>query len=134
MSATPPSYYRFLRLIEKNLGKDVTYDSDLTRVGRYLFGKKYLGTFPWDKRPKGSPGGSKVKGYYIVNLDKTGEPGTHWCAVADGLFYDSFGRALMPDRTDDDPEQHVLENNCGQRCLAFLCVYERHGRAVAKKI
>ena len=24
--------------------------------------------------------------------------------------------------TDDDAEQHPLETNCGQRCLAALCV------------
>ena len=85
--------------IQKNyivplLGNSTTYLTDLTAIGKKIFGSKYKETFPSDKIPKltdESP-------YAILNLDKSTEPGSHWIAICKNpknnttLVYDSFGR------------------------------------------
>jgi hypothetical protein len=77
--------------------------------------------------------------FVIANLqtDAPGNPGSHWVCryvAADGTcaWHDPLGQAGEQQReafekhvnqwTDDDAEQHPLETNCGQRCLAALCV------------
>ena len=81
----------------------------------------------------------------IVNLDPRSSGGSHWIAmvatVKDIIVYDSFGRDVLADQlpsvryTEDDAEQNPFnENNCGQRSLAFLCVYYKHGLGDAMQI
>ena len=80
----------------------------------------------------------------IVNLDPRSSGGSHWIAmvatVKDIIVYDSFGRDVLAGQlagvryTEDDAEQHIYENNCGQRCLAWLCVYYKHGLGDAMQI
>jgi len=124
-------YDEVLKQIEKMVGNKTTYSSDLTRVGRRLFGSKYLGTFAKDKVPT-----LKRNQYCIANLDNSSEPGSHWIALGnkDGTqyFHDSFGRKgarlgfgknqNMREAKDFDAEQKVSETNCGARCLAALYV------------
>jgi hypothetical protein len=63
------------------------------------------------------------------------------------MFYDSFGRRnteIIPNLkfsgngriidTDRDPEQKILETNCGSRCLSFLCIFDKYGANIAKMI
>ena len=60
------------------------------------------------------------------------------------MFYDSFGRndtEIIPNlkysgngkiiNTDDDTEQEIMEENCGARCLAWLCLYDEYGEDTA---
>ena len=100
----------------------------MTKFGKELFGKKYVGTFASDEIPK-----MKNGCYCIVNLDKSYENGSHWIAMVHlsgkDYIYDSFGRTttmILPDfkektiDADYDPEQSIIETNCGARCIAFL--------------
>lgn len=127
-------YNEYLGDIERLMKtEDVTYSNQLATLGRELFPKEFKGVFARNKQPRGK------KGYWIVNLDKSSEPGSHWCGVANGLFYDSFGRNEKlgmgyKDYTEPDPEQAYQENNCGQRSLAWLCVYHADGPRVARTI
>ena len=52
------------------------------------------------------------------------------------MAYDSFGRDVGFNRqmTDPDAEQDIIEVNCGQRCVAWLCVYHTMGANYAKYI
>jgi hypothetical protein len=126
-------YKKKLATEEKKLGRGITYDEDLAARGRELFGAKFNGVYPADvTRP--------FRGYSIVNLDGKNEPGSHWVAEANTLIYDSFGRngilrgSGVDQYTDPDAEQKVQEDNCGQRCLAWLCVYHDMGEKAAKLV
>ena len=132
------------------LGNSTTYLSDLTAIGKKIFGSKYKGTFPSDKIPKltdKSP-------YAILNLDKSTEPGSHWIAIAkhpknnNTLVYDSFGRkgsTIIKSLTYSgngeiinsdlkDNEQKIEETNCGSRVIAWLVIVEKYGWNSAKLI
>lgn len=140
-------YNQILKGIVAKHGNDVTYSDFLMTEGRKRFGKKFAGVFPSDKVPK-----MKVGSYAIVNLDKSNEPGSHWVAVVKGskkiYVYDSFGRAshqILRDSsimgagttisdTEHDAEQDVDEDNCGQRVLAWLELFNQHGWKVASNI
>ena len=127
-------YKKTVKKIEKILGTDgITNSKQLTNVGRELFGKLYRGTFPVDKLPK-----LKHNESCIVNLDSSGQAGSHWCSVFkykdEYLVYDSFGRKtteILPSLkhlkhrdSDYDPNQQITEHNCGQRSSSWLyCCY-----------
>lgn len=132
-------YNESLKKIQGRMkSKDETYASDLNKYGKRMF-KKFKGVYPFDKQPKVG-----AKRSYIFNLDKSNEPGSHWCAAYnDGhslWIYDSFGRKVMRGRgnrvkyTDRNPEQKKKENNCGQRCLAWLDTVYKFGIERAKII
>jgi hypothetical protein len=88
----------------------------------------------------------------IVNNDASYQKGEHWIACCYDapnnriLVYDSFGRKtnnlvpqlrrLYPNIVDAeyDAEQKYSEDNCGQRCLAFLYCYDKYGWDEAQKI
>jgi hypothetical protein len=137
-------YLNNLKDIQNNYTKNsgVTYLDQLDQIGRKIFGNKFRGVFPSDKIPKLNG----IKRYCILNLDKSDEPGSHWVALAklqDGetIFYDSFGRChtkIIPNlnlsgngriiNSEKDREQTTVEENCGQRCLAFLMIVDRYDR------
>jgi|SRR5210317_744836 len=143
-------YDKKLKEIEDMMGKDnTTYLKELDGIGHKLLGVKYKGTFPSDKIPKLND----LSPYCILNLDRSTEPGSHWIALVKDdkedrcLVYDSFGRkntTIIPHLrfsgngrvidTDRDPEQHPTQTNCGQRCLAFLSIYNKWGWDVSKLI
>jgi hypothetical protein len=139
-----------LPLVESIIGNLTTTNFELNKIGKALFGKKYLGTFASDRFPKvkdlhvnNSMKDSSPK-YCILNLDKTGQAGSHWvsCVILKDsiLIYDSFGRKtseILPDTfnkgqiiqdTDLDPEQDISEFNCGARCIAALVIFDEHGK------
>lgn len=76
------------------------------------------------------------KNHYIVNLDPSGEPGSHWVALivnraATSEYFDSYGlppphnlsfRRIMSERYNFNTVQlqHVLTAVCGQYCMHFL--------------
>ncbi len=130
-------YKRWLAVAESVVGSGETTLSQLTTGGKKMFGDKYVGTFASDKIPMLSD--DQVA---IVNVDRTGQPGSHWIGWTKTLVYDSFGRKVkslltadnIPMDTADDAEQSVTESNCGARCLAFLSVYLLHGHNAAVHI
>lgn len=143
-------YNEYLKkIVRPLLGNDTTYLNDLEKVGRKLFGVKFKGVYPCDKIPKLND----LSPYCIANLDNSKQCGSHWIGIAkihgknECLVYDSFGRSykkIIPIlgyngngkiiNTDRDIEQKVLENNCGERSMAWLCVYDKKGYKTAKSI
>lgn len=142
-------YHKVLKYIENNkVGKKTTYSDELQKVCRELFGVMFKGVFASDKIPRLS----SVSPYCILNLDRTGEPGSHWVALAKckggAMFYDSFGRddttiinnlrfsgnGKIVDSDKKDVEQNMKETNCGARCIAWLLVYNDLGEDYAKLI
>ena len=136
-------YNKILKRIEKNCIKHSgsTFMSELNKIGNEIMGIKFRGVFPSDKIPKLN----ELRPYCILNLDKSNQSGSHWIAVVKDkneiICYDSFGRkakkiipSLFSSRngkvidTDLDREQHILETNCGQRCLSFLIFYDKYGK------
>ncbi len=134
------AYNEYLNQIQSKMGKEETVTSQLTQMGKGLFGKKYIGTFASDQIPHMEDGQ-----YAITNLDTSEQSGTHWISlVKDGpsiIVYDSFGRRtskIIPEligsgngitiATENDKEQTDLESDCGQRCLAALCVHDNFGK------
>jgi len=108
-----------------------TNEEELNECGLSLFGSKWRGVFARDEKEWRNRSG---KPYRIVNLDSRsgGMGGTHWTGVADDLVYCSFGEGGKLTtggnfrHVDDDIEQTYSEENCGQRCLAWLMVYEKN--------
>lgn len=133
------AYENYLRAIENKHGNAETDSQQLTKIGRSMFGNKYIGTFASDRIPK-----MGHNTYAIVNLDDSGSGGSHWVSIVKDrtrtYIYDSFGRktySILPEliqsasgpvlQTQNDKEQSRLEDNCGQRSLAALKVYDTHG-------
>ncbi len=136
-------YNSELKRIIGLIGHDnTTTNTDLDRIGKKLFRRKYVGTFASDRLPTLS----EDRNFCIINVDTTGMPGSHWVACCydakrdDILVYDSFGRdtkKLLPhlqsqtrkDIYDSqyDPEQRTEENSCGQRSLSFISVFDKLG-------
>ena len=128
-------------LPEKSNG---TTNFELEKIGRKLIGPKFIGVYASDKIPRDK------QGYFIVNLDKSNQKGSHWVGVVrdgDGTtVYDSFGRDtknIFPDswrdfgkfeEVEDDAEQHWVEANCGQLSMSWLVFFSRHGRESSKLI
>ena len=127
------------RKLIKVLGRKSTTDQQLSHIGQKLFGKKYIGTFSQDYKPKVSP---KTQ-FFIINTDRKGGPGLHWVAVVKNnntyYIYDSFARhahKLVPvftkgklfiesDKTD--AEQRGASEICGVLCLAWLQIVDEFG-------
>ncbi len=108
------------------MGDQRTTQRQLDEASCIIFGKLFKGVFAFDEdRPK--------SGYVIVNTGTRTSSGEHWLARANGAWYDSFGRKQYGDLSGD-AEQDVDEYDCGQRCLAWLCVYHTHGARLAKLI
>ena len=132
-------YDRFLDIIEKRVigHAMVTGEDELRRTGERLFGTNFKGVYAANetKVPRTLRNGESC----ILNLDKRNQAGSHWVGVLkhnnELITYDSFGRRVSNTRhTDDDAEQRVIEVNCGQRCLAWLCVYYNFGIECALRI
>lgn len=137
-------YKQVIREMNKFLGNDTTFSNDLDKVGLKFLGSKFKGVFPSDKIPRLND----LKKYAILNLDKSTQPGSHWIGVAfhngNTIVYDSFGRKtrkIIPSlfhsgngriiMTDNDAEQRIKQNNCGQRVLAWLITFDKLGAKMA---
>ena len=138
-------YKIYLHHIVKIIGNKTTWSTQLEKVGKRLFGSKFVGVFTSDTIPSFL----NDKHFLIANLDTSNQPGSHWIGIVKDkkrrLVYDSFGRkattilSKVPNidkyvNTELDVEQHIKEYNCGARCLAFLMVYYKHGFQYAKWI
>lgn len=60
--------------------------------------------------------------YGIYNTDHT-PPGTHWFCVYDGFVYDPLGDDMS--RSAEQPKQ---DQDCGQRCIAYLLMCKQMGK------
>jgi len=131
------------------LGRRITFMDVLEKEGRKILGTKFRGVFPSDKIPKLND----ITPYAILNLDRSGLPGSHWIAIAkvkgkpETLVYDSFGRtakSIIPSvltsrngrviNTDPDAEQDIKQDDCGARSMAFLVFIDKYGAEKAKEI
>lgn len=125
----------------KHLGKHALTDVEVSDMGKKMFGKKYIGTYPVDRVPLSK------NGYMIINTDKYGNPGIHWVGgIKKGhtfYIYDSFGRKgskILKPLTDKlklkgikivnsdlDNEQRGKSEVCGHLCLSWLYVAHELG-------
>lgn len=75
-----------------------------------------------------------IKGFYVLNLDKKGNNGTHWTALyyggndGDNYYFDSMG-VLPPEdlekkiknyKYNDKQYQSIDDTSCGFYCIAFI--------------
>jgi hypothetical protein len=141
-------YDKYLDKIQRKIGDSTTYSDQLEKLGSHMFRTKFKGVFSSDKIPKHI----KSNDMLIVNLDSSEMNGSHWIAIVKHkkkmLVYDSFARKtykILPElyettseknifQTEDDVEQGIKESNCGQRFLAFLEVFHKHGYKYAEYI
>ena len=91
----------------------------------------FKGVYARDALPK-----NPDNGFYIINFDKTGEPGSHWVGVEIGknynTYFDSYGQAPPPFhhllkflsgkklRRNRKQVQHQYSTTCGQWCMYFI--------------
>lgn len=147
-------YNELAKDIENTMGtNDITTTSQLNQIGASLFGEKYLGTYPRDDIPleRMKPGDM-----VIINTDTSAQPGQHWMPFARGVdkksafyYHDPFakyhlrmeqkgfgtrGGQTLIEADSSDQEQSFKENNCGQRALAWLLVFQHCGEKAATKI
>jgi hypothetical protein len=136
-------FHTYKKQIINILGKDALVGNKIQDTGNKLFGSKFRGVFAQNEK---SLDISKT-GYYIINTDILGKPGTHWVALyitpKTVYIFDSFGRKshnLLPHLvskahkqnkkiidTDHDRDQSDTSNICGQLCLAWLMVVKSMG-------
>ena len=131
-------YNKVLVKVEKVLGSVSTSDTELLDLCTKLFGQRFKGIYSFDDTFE-----LKQSEMAIFNLDKRNQPESHWCAVVKDkknyIVYDSFGRNISLKQknnimTEDDAEQSVEEQNCGQRCVAWLVVIAVKGIKTALTI
>ena len=115
---------------------NTTGEDELRDAGQSLFGVRFQGVFAADEMTV--PRMLLDKQCCICNLSPRSSGGSHWIALAqdgdDLLVYDSFGRVVADGdvlHTENDSEQGKWQMNCGQRCLAFLCIFQQLGRQAA---
>jgi hypothetical protein len=140
-------YNYYLKRFEKILGNKATSSSELTSLGKKLFGEKYAGTFAKDQI-KSDTLNNKYS-YAIINNQNSFEDGEHWVCVAykNGVVYayDSYGQDILnyvPSlrkygkivNADGDAEQYGNQANCGARCISYLYIFDRYGKDIALKI
>ena len=128
-------YNDFLKLFNKYFGTKATYDIDLSKVGYELI-PGFKGVYPMEDMNQLDKLNDKES--YIIN---TGE---HWVALYMNkkilVIYDSFGRKyqelfhkILSDiypkivDVDNDAEQEIKQETCGQRALAWLSTIQSVG-------
>lgn len=93
--------------------------------------EKFRGVFSSNTLPE-----KNLEGYYIANLDRDTESGSHWIAIEitpsgqKNLYFDSYGFPPCRDSfthfmnenytCNRKRLQHLLSTTCGQWCLYFL--------------
>ena len=133
-------FKKYKKQFISELGKKALSDEQLNKLGKQMFGDKYIGTFAQNKLPVTS-------GYFIVNVDTSKRINTdkaHWLGIYQTekcmYVYDSYGRHtrfILPiifnktkKRIVDskhDPEQYGYSEICGQLAMDFLCVVKDLG-------
>lgn len=132
------------------LGKGITTDRQLNTVGKQIFGKEWLGVFPSDVKPYTLMKNATMDGksYGIINVDGSGEPGSHWYSIfrdasqpnAKWYLWDSFARKstrMIPKfiktigyryiDLNKTADQKKSELDCGARAMAVLAYIKKYG-------
>jgi hypothetical protein len=74
------------------------------------------------------------KGFYIINLDKSSGPGTHWCAIYKNdktFYYDSYGfpppeeieQIIKPYIYSTKQQQDIKSTSCGFYVILFIMFF-----------
>lgn len=137
-------YNQWVKRVIDVIGHDGTTTAEelLTAASKLPISGLLAGVYAADETAKTS----RKKPYAIINTETP--PGEHWIGLVNDkrrvpMAYDSFGRSVMkvskqgdliPIHTDPDAEQRHDEKNCGQRCLAWLCVVQELGIDAARDI
>jgi len=100
----------------------------LTKLGKKLFGKTFLGSFPCDYNPKIT---DENKFSIIFNLSKHNEDGTHFvaifCDMKKLVYFDSFGDSSKNEYINKFIKKHLInrkyvENKTRiQSCESYFC-------------
>ena len=134
--STPVEYDELLAFVYRLIGhKNSTTGAELQRAGEFLLGTLFQGVFTSDD----TTWPTSDQPVQIRNSDRSGQPGSHWVAFArakngDLVHYDSFGRKwkghasrgaidVRATDADRDAEQREEEENCGQRAIAWCCLF-----------
>jgi hypothetical protein len=139
-------YKELVKYLDKNVFKTDkdTNDVQLNKVGKKTFGKDWGGIFAENEKIP-----LNTYKYFIVNTDKSNQPGTHWCAIyADHksnimYVFDSFDRQtskLLHDvdlnakqqhftvrKGEHDIEQLDAQSDCGPRSMSWLILVKKYG-------
>ncbi len=136
-------FHEIVQFAHRAFGRNDHQGTDSEQLQKFCseqFDDKFKGVFAANQLPHDLK--ELKEGYYIVNTDPFHLPGTHWTAIADGLFYDSFDRKstklfpyvdLPTTGHNRVTEQKSNESNCGERCVAFLVIYHNFGAGPATK-
>lgn len=111
--------------------------SEIRKLARRnpITAKTFKGVYAADQLPQKG----RTKGVYIINLDPSHKPGSHWIAVeiakqssarSNNFYFDSYGlpptdkriKCFLGKRFRFNAKilQHLLSTACGQWCLYFL--------------
>ena len=132
-------YEHVLMMIEDIIGSGTTDNEQLTKLGIYLFGSDYIGTFSSDEFPKNIKDGQ----CFILNTDssKSKNKTGHWVGFyklnKKIWYYDSFARPTeklskfwinkrLYNTNTIDRDQSFLESDCGSRALSFLIIFRKY--------
>ena len=147
---TKAYHNKLTREIVKEWGNHALNDLEVTKIGKLLLGSKYKNTYPQDRVPF-----TNSSKYFIINVDKHGEIGSHWCAVYQDskknmYVYDSFARPskkLLPYFYDmakkkdyklinvnGKSDQHKNSFICGPISLSWLSSVNKFGIEAARHI
>jgi hypothetical protein len=136
------------------LGKGVTTDRQLNKVGKKLFGEQWLGVYPSDIKPHQLMKHVKQgPNYGIINVDGKNDPGSHWLSIYwnapddKWIIWDSFARKskrLIPAfiktigyryiDLNEKSDQKSSQDDCGARSMAVLLYIKKHGLQYATHI
>lgn len=133
-------YNENLMYIEDLLGSGITNNIQLDKLGNYLFGKAYLGTFSSDYFPRHI----KNDQCFIMNNKSSRSPGEHFIAFykRNGKLYgyDSFSRPVKGlsrywknkdiINANKDRDQSFKSSSCGSMSMAFLVSFHKWGTKV----
>jgi len=78
--------------------------------------QEYQGTFAINELPN-------IKKCLICNLDPSHMPGSHWIAIYNDIYFDSYGRQLPfkgMKQCITQPVQTLGTSSCGQHSLYFI--------------
>ena len=118
------------------LGDGETNNLQLNKLGKHLFGNRFIGVFTSDKIIK-----LKNNEMCIVNTDPSNKKGLHWtalCVYKDKVyFYDTFNRNYKKlsknwlnkkwINANKDRDESYKEANCGQKSICWLISFQKHG-------
>jgi len=140
-------FNKIKREIIKKWGNHALDNQEVHEIGKEYLGDKFKGVFPSDKVPF-------QPGYYILNVDKSGMPGSHWVGIIiknkTMYVYDSYARKTnklinhLYDKAkklkykivdvNKKSDQHPKSEICGPISLGFLATYDKFGMKGGKAI